>query len=57
MQHKETPQALRFLFRMLDIQHCGYLTLFTINYFFKASAAAPSCAIRRHRLCRPSSRR
>jgi len=35
MEHRSTPQALTYLFRLLDINGRGYLTVADINYFFK----------------------
>ncbi|CAG9764751.1 unnamed protein product [Ceutorhynchus assimilis] len=36
LENRGEPQALAFLFRILDIQECGYLDAFTLNYFFRA---------------------
>lgn len=33
LENRHEPQALRFLFRFLDIKKQGYLDSFTINYF------------------------
>lgn len=33
MENSHEPQALRYLFRFLDIKNQGYLDSFTINYF------------------------
>lgn len=32
-ENRTEPQALRYLFRFLDIKNQGYLDSFTINYF------------------------
>eukprot|EP00698_Gefionella_okellyi_P018529 TRINITY_DN5564_c0_g1_i2.p1 TRINITY_DN5564_c0_g1~~TRINITY_DN5564_c0_g1_i2.p1 ORF type:complete len:304 (-),score=77.91 TRINITY_DN5564_c0_g1_i2:1982-2893(-) len=32
---KRTPESMRFFWRFLDIKRQGYLTIFTINYFFR----------------------
>ncbi|CAG9859442.1 unnamed protein product [Phyllotreta striolata] len=36
LENRSEPQALAYLFRILDIQQCGYLDSFTLNYFFRA---------------------
>ena len=36
LENKKEPQALRYLFRILDVQHKGYLNVFALNYFFRA---------------------
>ena len=36
------PQALQYLFRLLDIRGQGYLDSFTLNYFFRVSVKS-SC--------------
>lgn len=35
LENRHEPQSLHYLFRILDYEHQGYLTAFTINYFFK----------------------
>uniref|UniRef100_A0A0A9YNA7 Serine/threonine-protein phosphatase 2A regulatory subunit B'' subunit gamma n=1 Tax=Lygus hesperus TaxID=30085 RepID=A0A0A9YNA7_LYGHE len=35
MENKNEPQALQFLFRLLDINRRGFLDGFSLNYFFK----------------------
>lgn len=35
LENRSEPQALAFLFRILDIKSCGYLDSFTLNYFFR----------------------
>lgn len=35
MEHRSSPQALTYFFRILDIRDRGYLTIADINYFFK----------------------
>lgn len=35
MEYKREPQSLQYFFRLLDINGQGYLTAFTINYFFR----------------------
>lgn len=35
LENRSEPQALAFLFRILDIKSCGYLDAFTLNYFFR----------------------
>lgn len=36
LENRTEPQALAFLFRILDINGQGYLDAFTLNYFFRA---------------------
>ncbi|XP_066254772.1 serine/threonine-protein phosphatase 2A regulatory subunit B'' subunit gamma-like [Euwallacea similis] len=36
LENRAEPQALTFLFKILDIKGCGYLDAFTLNYFFRA---------------------
>ncbi|GFR61812.1 serine/threonine-protein phosphatase 2A regulatory subunit B'' subunit gamma [Elysia marginata] len=36
MENRREPQALRYLFRILDVHHQGYLNVFTLNFFFRA---------------------
>ncbi|EFA06388.1 serine/threonine-protein phosphatase 2A regulatory subunit B'' subunit gamma [Tribolium castaneum] len=36
LENRAEPQALAFLFRILDINNQGYLDSFTLNYFFRA---------------------
>lgn len=33
---KQTPAALHYLFRMLDVQHAGYLTPETVQHFVQS---------------------
>lgn len=33
LENRHEPQALRYLFRFLDIKNQGFLDTFTINYF------------------------
>ncbi|KAL7730188.1 hypothetical protein ACLKA6_016467 [Drosophila palustris] len=35
LDNRQTPQGLNYLFRMLDVQHTGYLTEETMHHFFK----------------------
>ncbi|XP_053669743.1 serine/threonine-protein phosphatase 2A regulatory subunit B'' subunit gamma-like [Anopheles nili] len=35
LENRAEPQSLHYLFRILDVEHKGYLTAFTLNYFFK----------------------
>jgi serine/threonine-protein phosphatase 2A regulatory subunit B''/actin-binding protein anillin len=35
LENRQEPQSLHYLFRILDVEHKGYLTAFTLNYFFK----------------------
>nr|XP_023017947.1 serine/threonine-protein phosphatase 2A regulatory subunit B'' subunit gamma-like [Leptinotarsa decemlineata] len=36
LENRSEPQALAYLFRILDIKNGGYLDSFTLNYFFRA---------------------
>lgn len=38
---KRTYEGLKFFWRFLDIKKQGYLTIFTINYFFRVCATNP----------------
>lgn len=35
LDNRHEPQALHYLFRILDVEHKGYLTASTLHYFFK----------------------
>lgn len=35
LENRQDPQSLHYLFRILDFEHNGYLTSFTLNFFFK----------------------
>uniref|UniRef100_A0A2C9K1A6 Serine/threonine-protein phosphatase 2A regulatory subunit B'' subunit gamma n=1 Tax=Biomphalaria glabrata TaxID=6526 RepID=A0A2C9K1A6_BIOGL len=37
MENRREPQAQRYLFRILDVQHHGYLNVFSLNFFFRVS--------------------
>ena len=36
MEYKTTPASIAYFFKILDIQHKGYLDSFTLNYWFRA---------------------
>lgn len=36
LENKSEPQALQYLFRILDVESKGYLNAWTLNYFFRA---------------------
>ncbi|GFY56516.1 hypothetical protein TNIN_436661 [Trichonephila inaurata madagascariensis] len=36
MENRKEPQALQYFFRLLDIEQKGYLSVFDLNYFFRA---------------------
>ncbi|KAK3093581.1 hypothetical protein FSP39_017691, partial [Pinctada imbricata] len=36
LENRREPQSLRYLFRILDVQHKGYLNVFSLNFFFRA---------------------
>jgi len=35
MENKKEPQAIQYFFRLLDIEGHGYLTAFSLQYFFR----------------------
>jgi hypothetical protein len=35
MEYKNTPQGVRYFWKLLDLQKNNALTLFTLNYFFR----------------------
>lgn len=45
LENRQEPQSLQYLFRILDFNHQGYLTSFTLNYFFKVSLTKPELII------------
>ena len=36
MENKSDPQSIQYLFRVLDTRHEGFLSVFSLNYFFRA---------------------
>jgi len=36
MENKKEPQSIQFLFRILDVRHEGFLSVFALNYFFRS---------------------
>lgn len=36
LENKKEPQALQYFFKILDIDKQGYLSVFTLNYFFRS---------------------
>ena len=36
LENRKTPQALQYLFKILDCEGEGALTVFSLNYFFRA---------------------
>ncbi|KAH3852333.1 serine/threonine-protein phosphatase 2A regulatory subunit B'' subunit gamma-like [Dreissena polymorpha] len=36
LENRKEPEALRYLFRILDVQQRGHLNVFALNYFFRA---------------------
>ena len=36
LENRREPQALQYLFRILDVQQAGCLNVFALNYFFRA---------------------
>lgn len=35
LENRKEPQALQFFFRILDVNSCGYLDTFSLNYFYR----------------------
>lgn len=35
LENRKEPQALQYLFRLLDIQSKGHLNVFDLNFFFR----------------------
>ena len=35
MENKSDPQSLQYLFRVLDTRHEGYLSVYSLNYYFR----------------------
>ena len=36
MENKKEPQSIQYLFRILDVRHEGFLSVYSLNYFFRA---------------------
>ena len=36
MENKSDPQSLQYLFRVLDTRHQGYLSVYSLNFFFRS---------------------
>eukprot|EP00088_Acartia_fossae_P021839 TRINITY_DN23209_c0_g1_i1.p1 TRINITY_DN23209_c0_g1~~TRINITY_DN23209_c0_g1_i1.p1 ORF type:complete len:444 (-),score=88.77 TRINITY_DN23209_c0_g1_i1:310-1641(-) len=36
MENKKEPQAIQYLFRILDVRHEGFLSTYSLHYFFRA---------------------
>jgi len=36
MENRQSPQSIQYFWRILDIQRCGFLNIFSLNYFFRA---------------------
>ncbi|XP_064622288.1 serine/threonine-protein phosphatase 2A regulatory subunit B'' subunit gamma-like isoform X2 [Lineus longissimus] len=36
LENRKEPQALQYLYRILDVQNRGHLNIFALNYFFRA---------------------
>jgi len=36
LENKKEPQALQYLFKILDVKNVGYLNTFALNYFYRA---------------------
>ncbi|XP_077996813.1 serine/threonine-protein phosphatase 2A regulatory subunit B'' subunit gamma-like [Glandiceps talaboti] len=36
LENRKEPQALQYIFKLLDVQGRGYLNVFALNYFFRA---------------------
>jgi len=37
MENRKEPQALQYLFRLLDVQNKGVLNMFDLNFFFRVT--------------------
>ena len=37
LENRKEPQALQYLFRLLDVQNKGFLNVFDLNFFFRVS--------------------
>jgi len=35
IENKGSPQALQYFWKIFDVQHCGYLTICSLNFFFR----------------------
>lgn len=42
LENRKEPAALQYIFKLLDMENQGYLNVFSLNYFFRVSAAHPS---------------
>ena len=43
-ENSRTPQAIRFFFKLLDVQHCGYINLYALNHFWRSMQQHPMIA-------------
>lgn len=39
LENRKEPAALQYIFKLLDIENQGHLNVFSLNYFFRVSAA------------------
>lgn len=39
LENRKEPAALQYIFKLLDMENLGYLNVFSLNYFFRVSAA------------------
>lgn len=37
LENRKEPAALQYIFKLLDMENQGYLTVFSLNYFFRVS--------------------
>lgn len=37
LENRSEPQALHYLFRVLDVRALGYLDVFALNFFFRVT--------------------
>jgi len=35
IENRKEPAALQYLFKLLDVQNCGFLNVYALNYFFR----------------------
>lgn len=42
LENRKEPAALQYIFKLLDMENQGHLNVFSLNYFFRVSAAHAS---------------
>ncbi|CAG0883280.1 unnamed protein product [Darwinula stevensoni] len=48
LENRKEPQALQYFFRILDVEGKGFLSVFSLNYFFRASSCAIQAQLKSH---------